>query len=64
MSNKGEIPNNKQNKHLFQVIVLRILMCILPKVLCFNVKDRDKIEIQECDEDLSPILENEVKLLG
>ena len=49
---------------LIQVIVLRILMCVLPKVLCFNVKDRDKLEVQECDEDLSPILENEVNLLG
>ena len=49
---------------LIQVIVLRILMCVLPKVLCFNVKDRDKLEVQECEEDLSPILENEVNLLG
>ena len=63
MSNNSEIPY-KQSKQLFQVIVLRILMCVLPKVLCFNVKDRDKIEIQESDEDLSPILENEVNLIG
>ena len=62
MSNKSEIP--LYSIPLIQVIVLRILMCVLPKVLCFNVKDRDKLEVEECEEDLSPILENEVNLLG